>query len=338
MLALGISGILPSVIGQGLGSQTLIEIFILAAGLGYNGIFWLLCRRPNQSLRYYELLGGVQILSDILLISYLLFSHGGIESRTIVAFAIPILAAGALFGQKMNYVASGICASLYVLILLLDWSRIVPSPGAEFPKWHEDPTFYMTSILFYPVTLFVISLMSDFIQRLLDKERRRAEIKTTALEQAQAIAHLGSWEVNVATGIITMSDELFRIYGIEKRDDKTNSKAILEATHPDDRDKLEAANRAIFKNHEPFELEQRILRPDGAERVLRAMGRARLNDDGQPEAIVGVTLDITDIKSAEQALREQNAEMEKFNQIMVGRELKMAELKERLAKLERVGK
>jgi PAS domain S-box-containing protein len=338
MLALGISGIVPSLVGQGLGQQTLIEVLILGGGLAYNGVFWFFSHRSNKSYRYYEVLGAIQVLSDIFLISYLLFSHGGIESRSIVAYAIPILAAGALFGQKMNYAAAGISSAIYVLILLLDWTRIVPSPGAEFQQWHQDGTFYITSILFYPVTLMVISLMSDFIQRLLAEEKSKVEAKATALNQAQAIAHLGSWEMDVATGIITLSDELYRILGIEEKDPKTNSEAIQASIHPDDRDRLNAITEKALKDHRPYEFEHRIRRPDGSERTLRAMGQVELSAFSQPVKMFGVALDITDMRSAEKSAEQRASELEKFNELMIGRELKMAELKERIKVLEQAAK
>jgi hypothetical protein len=68
------------------------------------------------------------------------------------------------------------------------------------------------------------------------------------------------------------------------------------------------------------------------------MGQVELSAFSQPVKMFGVALDITDMRSAEKSAEQRASELEKFNELMIGRELKMAELKERIKVLEQAAK
>lgn len=139
-------------------------------------------------------------------------------------------------------------------------------------------------------------------------ERKQAEdaLKKTQyiLISAQRVAHVGSWEIDVASGDLQCSDEFFRICGLAPQSVKPSIKFALSVVHPDER---EATKKAIFATKEKgnaFKAENRIVRPDGSIRHVLSQGEAIHDAQGELKLVVGSILDITEHKKAEQALLE----------------------------------
>ena len=133
----------------------------------------------------------------------------------------------------------------------------------------------------------------------------------TSLAHAQAIAHLGNWDLDVTTDQLHWSDEVYRICGLIKGQKVLNYKTFLEAVHPDDRYLVvEAINNSLYDNEE-YNLEHRIVRPDGSIRIVHEKGDVVRNEMDDPVRMVGTVQDITDRKKAEEELirARQSAEM-----------------------------
>ncbi|NYG07092.1 hypothetical protein BJ986_001579 [Phycicoccus badiiscoriae] len=130
-------------------------------------------------------------------------------------------------------------------------------------------------------------------------QRREAQ-----LAEAQDIAKIGSWEWDVGSDVVTWSDELYRIYGVEPDAGFVpNYQGFLDRMHPDDRDAVDAVVRRALEETGEFEFDARIFRSDGSLAWIR--GRGRLTRDpvtGAPVRMGGTSQDITENKDAEQAL------------------------------------
>ena len=141
-----------------------------------------------------------------------------------------------------------------------------------------------------------------------DVTRRRAREQETAaaladLARAQRIARLGSYSLELASGVITWTAEMFRIFGIPPTPDGTvPATRLLELTHPDDRDRLLAAIlRAREEGGVMPRLEHRIVRPDGSVRtVVAEQGDVTHDSSGGPVRLVGTVLDITELRAAQE--------------------------------------
>src|SRR4051794_28356783 len=120
------------------------------------------------------------------------------------------------------------------------------------------------------------------------------------LDEAQAIAHLGSWEWAVERDVITWSDEMFRIYGLEPQSSPVDFTRFLEFVHPDDRDRVNAAVQAALTTASSFDFEHRIIRTDGTHRILEARGRAIAGDSGTVIRMVGTGHDVTEQRQTEE--------------------------------------
>ena len=138
-------------------------------------------------------------------------------------------------------------------------------------------------------------------------ERRRAEdaarVRDEQLRVAVAAAHMGTWEWTVATGELHWSSSLETMHGLAPGTFGGTYEAFQADIHPDDRDVVAAAIRASLEDRGPHRLEYRIVRPDGAVRWVEGRGEVFRNDAGQPERVIGVCVDVTDRKRAEERNR-----------------------------------
>ena len=151
--------------------------------------------------------------------------------------------------------------------------------------------------------------MFDITQRRLSEQQLQDSERSLA--KAQEIAHVGSWQVDFATGQVQMSAELRRIVGIlEDNDDQEVFAAIEEFVHPEDQEFAASTYHAALTNGVVPPVEFRLVRrSDGEVRHVRAETELVFRDDGMPRRVVGTLQDITERKEAEIALRESEEKL-----------------------------
>jgi PAS domain S-box-containing protein len=154
----------------------------------------------------------------------------------------------------------------------------------------------------------LVKLVSTIAAQLgLAIQRKRAEelLRKSELQlsEAQHLAHLGSWEWDVTTGTIKWSDELYRIYGIESGAPITYGD-YLARIHPDDRERVKQEHLRALRTRDPLSGEERVVRTNGEVRHLLTQNAVVTDELGQSVRMVGVCLDITDRKRAEERLRD----------------------------------
>jgi len=126
------------------------------------------------------------------------------------------------------------------------------------------------------------------------------------LAEAQQLAQLGSWQHDSATGEVSWSAELWRIFGLAPRAVGPSFEELLTMVHPQDRHLLETLNERSRQKGAVFAYDYRIVRPDGSLRWLRAQGRVVVDDCGRAVKAGGTDQDITDRKQAEEKQRESD--------------------------------
>jgi PAS domain S-box-containing protein len=138
------------------------------------------------------------------------------------------------------------------------------------------------------------------------RERVQGALRSSEsrLLEAQALAHVGSWEWDIDTNAIRWSDEVYRIYGVEPGRFEVTYESFIAMVHPDDRERLEDSVRTALAAGGFFEVEHRIVRPDGVQRAVAGRGRTVCDVDGRPMLMLGTELDVTDRKRAEEQRRE----------------------------------
>ncbi|MCP4327058.1 MAG: PAS domain S-box protein [Alphaproteobacteria bacterium] len=141
------------------------------------------------------------------------------------------------------------------------------------------------------------------------KEAEQALRQNQALfDQAAQLAHLGHWAHNeVEDRVIYCSEEVARIHGVtvdEHLASLSSTEKDIERAHPEDRDKLGRVLRQAQKQATAYDVEYRIVRPDGEIRHVREMGEPVLDDSGSLIRSFGTIQDITERKRAEETLRD----------------------------------
>jgi PAS domain S-box-containing protein len=128
------------------------------------------------------------------------------------------------------------------------------------------------------------------------------------LNQAQAVARIGSWTANLISREVRFSDEQYRLYGLEPQSRAVDIGTFLRLIHPQDRDAMAAAVGRATQTGEPFQLEHRLLDSDGGVRWIEA--RCQLvTSRGEVVRMVGTCHDITERKRYEQSLQDSLAEV-----------------------------
>jgi PAS domain S-box-containing protein len=131
------------------------------------------------------------------------------------------------------------------------------------------------------------------------------------LEAAQAIAHVGWWERDLAAGRMSLSDESCRIFGVQPAElAQWRPGNWLNFIHPEDRAAAAAAREAALAGGPRYDMEYRVIRPDGTVRVVHSQGDVVWDDQGKPIRQFGVVQDITELRRAEEELRASEAYLE----------------------------
>ena len=149
---------------------------------------------------------------------------------------------------------------------------------------------------------FRLSLARDITERKRAEEvLRESEAK---LQKAQRIAHFGWWERDFSTNHVSLSDEVCRIFGLQPVELPEWHARWLELIHPEDRPRAaEAAAAALLPGGPRYDVEYRVVRPDGTERIVHSQGDVTWDESGRPLRQFGVLQDITELRQAEKELR-----------------------------------
>ena len=161
------------------------------------------------------------------------------------------------------------------------------------------------------------------------------------LADSQAIAHVGSWMVDIASGQVTWSDESFRLYGLPPRPGELLTfDRFVELLHPDDRPRMHDWSAACLAGQPMPDLEFRTSPIDGVSRWLLGHGALERDADGKPWRMIGTVQDITEKKRMgdelvrhrhrlEELVAERTAELAEANRALAQRAAEIADLYDR---------
>ncbi len=178
----------------------------------------------------------------------------------------------------------------------------------ELINRRKDGILYTAEMTITPVR-DVSGATTNFIAVKQDITARRSaeaalRVSETTRKEAEHITHLGSWELDVRTGEFHGSEELFHIFDCAPPAAALPLAKVMETIYTADRERVHAAIESTLRTQEPFDLEHRIVCPNGVLRVVRSRGQVVIAFGSEAARIVGTTLDITDGKLAHEKLKQ----------------------------------
>jgi PAS domain S-box-containing protein len=150
------------------------------------------------------------------------------------------------------------------------------------------------------VTLNDELMLTGFI-RDVTSQRAAEERSAEMLRQSERLAQLGSFELEVATGRVLWSDNLYRIFGRSPDTFAPTYISVVAAVHPDDADQFVAALETAMRTKQPLNFEARIVRPSGEVRVLYSHVMVFSGRRGEPLRVAGCCQDVTEQRETERS-------------------------------------
>jgi PAS domain S-box-containing protein len=179
--------------------------------------------------------------------------------------------------------------------------------GSEFRVIWPDETVHWLAAYgsIYRTSERKATRMLGVVMDITEKKNTEEALRSSEekLEEAQRLAHVGYWERDLNTDIITWSDETYRIYGRPPQEGILRLSGLQKWIHPEDREMMMHAVDKALRGERRYDVEYRVVRPNGEVRFVHSSGDVIQDESGRPRRMFGSIQDITDRKHAEEALR-----------------------------------
>lgn len=124
------------------------------------------------------------------------------------------------------------------------------------------------------------------------------------MQKVQQMTHLGSWTWSMSTGIVEWSDELYKIYERTPENYQPTFEGYLSMVHPDDRNRVKNTIYSAMSDNKEVIFEERIILPDGLEKILRSWASVMYDENQRPIKMYGACLDVTNMHKMQIALTD----------------------------------
>src|SRR2546427_5395950 len=188
----------------------------------------------------------------------------------------------------------------------VEFRFLLPSGEVRWIESHRSAVFDAQGRVAH-----IVAVARDVTERRRQDEALRA--RDVQLQEAQALANLGSWEWDVRTSSRRWSDQLTRIFGLRHDQVPSTFDGFYPLVHPEDRERTARIANEALRSGTDYENQFRIVRPDGVIRTVHNQARVDRDESGRPVRVIGVCQDITERKLAEEQVR---ASQERFRMMV----------------------
>ncbi len=244
--------------------------------------------------KYYKVAATVTIFMFPLVIFSRVLSNTSGDPVNVLSLSVVSLILGSIF---LSIRATAFLAALHLVGILL-----MPLLAGE-----AIPEF---DLIIGPLRLTgigaVLILVFMYHRNQIEKDRQ-AELRRSEerLRSALSAARMGTWDWDILTGVVTWSEYVELIFGLQKGEFKGTYEAYLDLILPEDvRVVQQAISAALAGEMEAYEVEHRIVWPDGSIHWLEGKGQVYRDKAGHPIRMMGTVTDITERKQAEEKLRK----------------------------------
>ena len=201
------------------------------------------------------------------------------------------------------------------------WDSIVLGNDwhGEFYNKRKDGTFYWEYALISPIInekgeiTHYIAIKEDITGR--KKIEKEKQLLTESLTEAQTLAKIGSWETDLTTFDVVLSEELYKIYELDPTSFQASHLGIMNSIHPDDRERVDAQFKNSFNKNTYNRMEHRIITPSGKIKYVEANWHISYDEHGHPLRALGTTQDITQSKLTEFELTKAKEKAEESDRL-----------------------
>jgi len=270
-------------------SEALAFLTVTPAILGFlgQGRAWL-----RASRAFYLEVG--MFFAALSFLSYLMFvAPGRIDSPALLYSLVPFLIWSAL-----RFGSAGVGTSATIVALMSIWGAV----HGRGPFTETDPinrVLHLQLFLsFTSMPFMVLAVLVEERKLGQDELRKSEELLRSAMESGKAVG----WEHNLKTGRDSWFGDLKTVFGIPSEAHAASPIDFNNYVHAEDRQQVSEVIADAKKKHEPYAAEFRILWPNGIMRWVTATGQFQYSQNGEPERMLGMAVDITDRRRAEEDL------------------------------------
>lgn len=235
------------------------------------------------------------------------------------------------FQRTVGWIALATLAAAAVIAMVL--SRTIVRPilamqiaaqrcgqgdlGMRLPERRQDEL----GILAHEFNQMAVSLAEKEVELRAHAQKleQKVQERTQALQEshsqfqrAEQIGQIGSWEWQLPDNRVIWSDGLYKVLGLAAQEFGATYEAYLQQVHPDDREHVRQVVNEAFNTGGAFEIENRIVRRDGQVRHLHTRGEMVFSEQGRAARMMGIAIDITESRQAQEALRQSEEKHQNF--------------------------
>ena len=201
--------------------------------------------------------------------------------------------AGGLLARRMFFLA-------IIIPPFLGWLRLFGQRAGFYDTECGLAIVIMSTMIIFAVMILrsARSLDKKDIEREQTKELLMKSNKI--LNEAQEIAHIGSWEWDIVKNELYWSDENYRIFGLLQQEFGATYEAFFNCVHPDDREFVKRSVNEALYDKKPYDIDHRILLRNGDIRTVHERAEVDYNEHGKAVRMVGTVQDITERKRAQE--------------------------------------